>query len=308
MADVDLSIVILSWNTKALTSACLDSLRSDEAETTRELIVVDNGSEDGSADHIAEHYPEVILVRNPDNRLYAEGNNQGARRATGKWLCTLNSDTEVRPGALDKLVRWLKDHPDYGAASAKLVNPDGSVQPACTRFPGLLDPIADSTRLGSAIPICKRYARYQRMSDFDHMHSRDVDQPPGAVMVFDREEYLAYGGLDPVLSLFFNDVDMCKRLWADGRRIRFVADAEVVHHGGASTTLFTNKNRNSIWFRNRESFYEKHYGSLGKQWLRGVLVMWAAEYALGVSLSRRSSRDKAQELKDLGKHVRQCLT
>lgn len=308
MTQPDLSIVILSWNTKDLTAACLDALRADDARTTREIIVVDNASEDGSPDYIAEHYPEVVLIRNEENKLYAEGNNVGARRATGKWLCTLNSDTEVQPGALDTLVQWLIDHPEYGAASPKLVNRDGSVQRACARFPGLLDPLADSTRIGTRTPFGKSIRARTRMADFDHLSSRDVDQPPGAVMVFEREEFLAYGGLDPALSLFFNDVDICKRLWADGRRIRFCAEAEVVHHGGASTSIQQQMKRNSIWFRNRMTYYEKHYGSLGRLWMQGILVWWTAEYALGVTLGRRRSRrEKLNELRGLRTQLVNCL-
>ncbi|MGB5811137.1 MAG: glycosyltransferase family 2 protein [Polyangiales bacterium] len=307
----DLSVVILSWNTRALTASCIDALLRDraqpECETTREIIVVDNGSEDDSADYIAAHYPDVVLVRNPDNRLYAEGNNQGASVATGRWLCTLNSDAEVKPGALDTLVRWLVEHPDYGAASPKLVNLDGSVQPECRRFPGLLDVVAEGTQLGRLWPFSS-VAYRTRMRDFDHLTSRDVDQPPGAVMMFDREEYLSYGGLDPELSLFFNDVDICNRLWADGRRIRYVAEAEVVHHGGASTTIFVDKNNDSLWFKNRETYFHKHFGEVGRRWTRGAFMLWSTEYALGVSLSRRRSlAEKATELKVLRQHMRDCL-
>ena len=112
-----LSIVILSWNTKALTLACLRALSAETPRHSREVIVVDNGSVDGSADAIAATFPEVNLVRNTENRLYAEGNNQGADLARGTYLCLLNSDTEVRPGAIDRLVDFLAEHPEYGAVS-----------------------------------------------------------------------------------------------------------------------------------------------------------------------------------------------
>ena len=102
-----LSVVVLSWNTQALTLACLQALFAEQPKHAREVIVVDNGSADGSADAIAEQYPAVRLLRNPDNRLYAEGNNQGAKMALGRYVVTLNSDTEVRAGALDQLVDFL---------------------------------------------------------------------------------------------------------------------------------------------------------------------------------------------------------
>lgn len=311
MTRPDVSIVVLSWNTRDLTTACLEALLRDgarpECQTTREIIVVDNGSEDGSADHVAAHFPQVRLIRNAENRLYAEGNNQGARAATGKWLCTLNSDTEVEPGALDLLVHFLAEHPDYGAASPRLVFPDGRLQRACRRFPNLLVPFAESTRLGHHWPLNQVNA-HLRMDDFDHLSSRDVDQPPGAVMVFDRQEFVDMGGLDPELSLFFNDVDLCKRLWQTGRRIRYLAEAVVVHHEGASTSRVYNRNRNALYLRNRAAFFRKHYGPTGEHLMQGALALWTLEYALGVSLSPvLGMPEKAAELRALRDHVRTCM-
>ena len=140
----DLSIVILTWNTVDLTLACLEALEreadvGDGPRYTREVIVVDNGSEDRTAEAVAERFPDVVLVRNDENRFYAAGNNQGAQVATGRWLCLLNSDTEVRPGALDRLVDFLEQNGgEYGACAPRLVHPDGKVQKACKRFPGLM--------------------------------------------------------------------------------------------------------------------------------------------------------------------------
>jgi GT2 family glycosyltransferase len=221
-----LSVVVLSWNTRELLGACLSALARDTAREPREILVVDNGSRDGSAEMVARDFPTVRLLHNAENRLYAEGNNQGARAATGRYLCLLNSDTEVRPGALDRLVEFLETHPEYGAAAPKLVNADGSVQRACSRFPTLLDPLFDSTALG-LVPPGSWLLWWIRMGDFDHEHSRDVPQPPGACFVMRRDEYLALGGLDPAMSLFFNDVDLCRMLSRGRRRIRYLSEAEV---------------------------------------------------------------------------------
>ena len=274
-AAPDLSIVVLSWNTRELTLACLRALQRDRSRRARQIVVVDNGSEDGSADAIeALGMDEVVLLRNADNRGYAGGNNQGAAAATGRWLCLLNSDTEVQPGALDLLVDHLEQHPSYGAAAPKLCNPDGSVQRACMRFPGLAVALVYDSFL-AAFPPGKWVDNRYYMRDFDHLHSRDVDQPPGACMIMDRAEYQAMGGLDQQLWLFFNDVDLCRRLWRSGRRIRYLAEAEVIHHGGASTKNFGRFV--VIWFRNRIAYYRKHYGWFGALYLRGVLRMRAME-------------------------------
>jgi GT2 family glycosyltransferase len=131
------SIVVLSWNTRELLAACLASLRDLPDRTTHELIVVDNASADGSADMVAQRFPDAVLVRNPGNQGYTAGNNTGAARATGELLFLLNSDTEIRPGALDTLTAFLDAHPGHGACAPRLDRPDGTPQPSCKTFPTL---------------------------------------------------------------------------------------------------------------------------------------------------------------------------
>lgn len=269
-----LSVVVLSWNTKDLTLACLRALAAESPRHPREVIVVDNGSDDGSADAIAAEHPDVVLIRNDDNRGYSGGNNQGARAARGTWLCLLNSDTEVRPGALDALVDFLEQHPEYGMAAPRLAHPDGSVQHACMAFPGLLTALCFDTVWGRFPPGRWVDDRYH-MRSFDHLHDRDVDQPPGACCVVARDEYLQLGGLDEELWLFFNDVDFCRRLWRSKRKIRYLAGAEVMHHVGASTRGF--RSFVIMWHRNRIAYYRKHYGAWVRPFMALVVRMRAVE-------------------------------
>ena len=265
MSTPVLSVVVLSWNTKDLTLACLRALSAETPRHPREVIVVDNGSQDGSADAIGLAFPAVQLLRNADNRLYAAGNNQGAAVARGEFLCTLNSDTEVRPGALDSLVDFLRAHPGHGAVAPKLVDPDGSVQHACQRFPTLLSALCFDSWWGTWWPGRAVQARYL-MRDFDHLTSRDVDQPPGACFLMRTAEWREFGGLDENLSLFYNDVDLSRRLWQKGRRVHYLATAEVLHHRGASTRNFTRML--VLWHKNRLAYYGKHYGWIGRIWIR----------------------------------------
>jgi N-acetylglucosaminyl-diphospho-decaprenol L-rhamnosyltransferase len=259
-----LSVVVLSWNTRDLTLACLRALAAEAPRHPREVIVVDNGSHDGSADAIAAAFPQVRLLRNAENRLYAAGNNQGVAVAIGEYVCTLNSDTEVRPGALDQLVDFLVAHPEHGAVAPRLVDPDGTVQHACQRFPTWGSALCFDSWWGTFWPGRAIQDRYL-MRDFDHLTSRDVPQPPGAVFVMRRAEWNRYGGLDEQLALFFNDVDLARRLWRDGRRIHYLASAEVLHHRGASTRNFAKML--VIWHQNRLHYYQKHHGRLAVWWL-----------------------------------------
>jgi len=298
-----LSVVILSWNTRELTLACLRALHADQGVHSREIVVVDNGSDDGSAAAVAA-FDDVVLLRNAENVGYAAGNNQGAARARGKYLCLLNSDTEVAAGALDRLVDFLANNGDYGAVAPKLVNPDGTVQRACMRFPGLCTALCYDNFLAKFPPGSWIDRRYY-MRDFDHLDSRDVDQPPGACFMMRRQEYLDRGGFDTDLWLFFNDVDLCRRLWKDGRRIRYSVDAEVVHHGGASTKRY---NRVVVaWFRNRIAYYRKHYGPLAVPYLHAILRLRALEEWLRAGSRHRDRADVAAERAEIKSYVREIL-
>jgi GT2 family glycosyltransferase len=264
-AAPELSVVVLSWNTRDLLLACLAALFAEQPAVRREVIVVDNGSTDGSAAAVAAAFPQVALLANAENRLYSAGNNQGVAAARGEFVCLLNSDTEVRPGALDRLVAFLRAHPGHGAVAPKLVDPDGTVQRACQRFPTLFTALYFDSWWGTFWPGRRAQDRYL-MRDFDHAHSRDVEQPPGACLCMRREEYVRRGGLDEALPLFFNDVDLCKRLWRDGRRIHYLAEAEVLHHRGGSTRHFGRML--VVWHQDRLAYYEKHYGRWVRLWLR----------------------------------------
>jgi GT2 family glycosyltransferase len=305
MNDLRLSVVVLSWNTREILRACLDSLSRDTPCEPREIIVVDNGSTDGSAEMVAREYPTVRLIRNAENDLYAEPNNQGARVATGRYLCLLNSDTEVRRGALDRLVEFLEGHKTYGAVAPKLVSPDGTVQRACRRFPTLLEPLLESTSLGT-FPPGSWISWWSSMGDFDHRHSRDVCQPPGACLLLRTEEYLAMGGLDPSLSLFFNDVDLCLKLRRKGRRVRYLAEAEVMHHQGFSTRAQQARMRNLLWIQNRTAYYRKNHGRLAERWLRAVLGLWALESKLRIRFGSREAEARKEALAELDGFLREC--
>lgn len=293
MSAPTLSVVVLSWNTQALTLACLRALHAETPRHPREVIVVDNGSEDGSADAIAAQFPQVRLLRNDDNRLYAAGNNQGAAVATGEHVVTLNSDTEVREGALDLLVDFLLQNPDYGAVAPRLDDPDGSVQHACQRFPTLLTALCYDSWWGSFWPGRRVVDRYL-MRDFDHLASRDVDQPPGAVCMLRRADWRALGGFDEQLSLFYNDVDLCRRIHRRGQKIRYLADARVMHHRGASTRNFAKML--VIWHRNRLAYYRKHYGWFGAVWVRVCvrLRIWEEWWRIGRRNRHDAGRRRAE--------------
>lgn len=289
MARPELSIVILSWNTCELTQACLRSLRLFPPQLSHEIILVDNGSQDGTVAMVRDEFPHVQAIALTENLLYSEGNNVGARAASGKWLCLLNSDTEVRAGCFDILVQFLESHPGYALASPRLVNPDGTTQRLCRRLPRLSTALADSSRVGKHWPFT-RWSAHQAMADWDFASDRDVEQPPGACMIMARTEFLAGGGLATDLPLFFNDVELCLRLKRAGRKIRYLAAAKVMHHHGSSTG--SNPVARALWITNRQTYYQKAFGLAGALWIRLVDRIWDLEVRAGIYLGKSTPEEK----------------
>jgi hypothetical protein len=280
----ELSIVILSWNTRELTRKCLESLFGPDGgraaaagpTPTFEVIVVDNGSQDESAAMVARDFAAVRLLRNERNEGYARGNNQGIALATAPFVLLLNSDTEVRPGVLAALVGFLRASPGHGAVAPRLVHPDGRVQKSCMRFPDLrVGFMYDSwfeRRYGRG-----RHMRRYFMEDFDHLHDADVEQPPGACLLVRRDLLNRIGGFDESLFLFFNDVELCRAIADAGFKIRYLAGPEVLHHVGSSTAQF--RDFVAEWGTNRVRYYRKRHGLLGVATIKLAFLLRAAEEA-----------------------------
>ena len=280
---MDLSIVIPSWNTIELTRACLASIDAAERPET-EVIVVDNASADGSADMIAAEFPHVRLQRNDRNEGFAIGCNQGMRLATGRHVLLLNADTEVRGRALMRMVEFLDQNAEYGSCAPQLVHPDGRVQTACMRFPNVLTPLFFGTPLERWFPESRELRRYFMM-EWAHDTERDIDQPPAACICIRREVLDAVGLFDEELWLFFNDVDLSLRMHQAGWKTRYLVDAKVMHHEGASTSKFGSFVPE--WHKNRLAYYRKHHGFLAGPWVKLCVGLSMLDFVL---VNRRRRR------------------
>lgn len=277
----DLSIVIVSWNTRQLLRECLESILGRPQGIACEVIVVDNASADGSADMVASDFPAAVLVRNPENSGFAKGSNLGLARSRGRHVLLLNTDTRVLDDALARLVRYLDAHPDCGAVAAQLVNPDGTVQRACTRFPNLRTLLFLDTFLGRWFPENRELERYF-LRDWGHADSRDVEQPPGNGLALPRRLFEQLGPLDERFFIFYVDVDLCHRIHAAGLRCHYLSEARIVHHLGKSTEQLASFGL--ILQTDRLRWYRKRHGVLG-----GICVK-AAAASMGLDYIVRRSR------------------
>ena len=234
-ADPDVSVLLVSWNTRSLTEACLASLSASMAAGLRcEVIVVDNGSTDGSVE-LLRRLPDVILIENDENRGYAEAVNQAYARSTGRLVLLLNSDIEFRPGALSALLQFLDEHPRAAGVGPRYLNPDGSPQQHHFRLPTMSMLMASSSRVFRALPGFSGSLRRYRMDDDDFSCARQVEQPSASVLLLRRSALPDGWLLDEGFPIFFNDVELAWRLHRQGLALWYTPDAEVYHVHGAST-------------------------------------------------------------------------
>jgi len=231
---MDLSIVIVNWNTRALLAECLDSVRANCVGIEAEVVVVDNASEDGSAALVAERYPEVRLIANRDNVGFAAANNQAFEIARGRQILLLNNDTLVHGDVLASSVRYLDAHPEVGAMGCRVENTDGSTQHTCSRFPtffNLLLQTAGLDRVDGGPAFLRRY----RMLDWDRDDERDVEVISGCSLLIRREILDTVGGLDEAFFCYGEETDWCRRIAEAGWGLRFAPVGVITHHGSGST-------------------------------------------------------------------------
>lgn len=296
----DVSTIILSWNTRDLTKACLEALRSCRAGSplTHETIVIDNASADDSVAMIRSEFPEVRLFKNDANLGYAKGVNQGLKLARGRFLMLLGSDTEVRPRTIEAMARFLEEHADVGAVAPRLVYPDGRPQRSCMRFPNLETALWYDTFLELWKPE-NDVLRSYFYKDWNHEGSREVDQPPGTCLLVRREVVEAVGPMDRKLWLLFNDVDWCKRIRNAGWRIWYLHEGtEVAHHLGGSTRKYGQFP--AEWHRNRQHFYRKHFHYMGAAIVKAALLYVVIREVIRIRKNLESTREFL-------KHARQIV-
>jgi len=231
-----LSIIIVSWNCLSYLQKCLESILSSSVSFPLEIIIVDNGSSDGTVEAIKLAYPQVKIIANQSNLGFPRACNQGLEASTGSFILLLNPDTELNPETLEKTVGFLENHPEIGLMGVKIKRPDGRIQLHGGRaFPTLFSLICNSLGLDRAFPSLKFFSSPD-LTFWNHSSSQEVDMVSGTFMLFSRGVYEELGGLDERLPLFFEDMEFCWRVKQSGRKIYYLAETEIVHHSGVSST------------------------------------------------------------------------
>ena len=252
---MDLSIIIISWNTRDLLLQCLESIYSAGAGIAFETLVVDNASTDGSPEAVRQAFPPVKIIENIQNVGFGRANNQGFASTTGRFVLLLNSDTRVCPGAIQTLLDDLNSRPAAGANGPRLLNWDLTLQSSCYPFPTLGRELWRLFHLDRIKPwgvYCQERWNLRQ--------PREVDAIKGACILFRREALEQAGGFDPDFFMYTEEIDLCYRVKAAGWHLWWVPQSEVIHYGGQSTRLAADEMFLSL-YHTKILFFRKHYGN-----------------------------------------------
>lgn len=254
-----IDIVVVNWNAGPLLAQCLTSIFAHGDGLAASVVVVDNGSSDGS-DKIAEEHPSVNLLRAGENLGFGRACNRGARDGSADYLLFLNPDARLLPGTLRHCTEFMEapENHDVGICGARLLDDDLHVTKSCSRFPSALNVFARASGLDRIVPTWG-----QKMIEWDHNYARCVDQVMGAFFLIRRDLFTQLGGFDERFFVYFEEVDLSKRCRDAGWKSWFVADAKAVHIGGGTTSQ-VKAHRLFYSLRSRIQYSEKHFGNLSR--------------------------------------------
>jgi GT2 family glycosyltransferase len=243
-------------------------------------------------------FPFVRLVTHAARRGPVACWSAGLEKLVDReFVLLLDSDAEAPVESVLVLARFLALRPEYAGAAARLVSPCGRTERSCQRLPRVMTPLLMATRLGELQAGARELARFHELG-FDHECDADVEQPPFTALMLRRDALDAIGGLDPRFHVDFADVDLARRFANKGLRLRFLADARVVHHGGATVRRLSERAR--AWHLDRLRYFRKHHGPFAAAFLKGCSA-WSLLDATprGPHAEARSFRQRARELAEL---------
>jgi N-acetylglucosaminyl-diphospho-decaprenol L-rhamnosyltransferase len=291
------TLVFIAWNARGHLVHALDAALA----TGYPVVVVDNASADGTAEYVRVRVPEAHLVAADRNLGFAGGVNAGVHETTTPWVLLLNPDIVLTQDAIAHLLDEGESEVTIGAVGAQLVGIDGAPQPTYSvrRFPGLATWAADLLLLDHVWPGNPSSRRYLAL-DVDRTRTQDVEQPAAACLLVRRAAFDGVGGFDIGFHpAWFEDVDFCRRLRAAGWRIRYRADARVVHEGGVAMRALGLGSFSTIWYRNLLRYARKHEGPATRLLVRPLIVAGMALRAT-ISLLRGRLADARAYLRVIG--------
>ena len=309
MCQYDLSVVIVSFNTREVLRRCLNTLATEAKQLSVEVLVVDNASRDGSVEMVASDFPHVRLLQGGKNLGFAAANNLAFPAAQGKYLVLLNSDAFLLPGALERAIAHMEKQPGTGLAGGRLIGEDGSWQPSARQFPSLLNDFLSFSGLAHRFRKSRFWGRADR-TWADPLEETGADWVPGAFAIIRASVLEQVGGFDDAFFLYYEEVDLCRRIKAAGYAVRYLPDVVVVHLGGESSKSMENAVRSrmgaqlALWrLRSGYLYYRKHHG--GAAWR--IMALESGWHLTRLIRNRASRRpEKAAESQTMMALARQA--
>jgi GT2 family glycosyltransferase len=286
---VDVSLIIVNWNTRDLLRKCLRSVSGAAKLVRSEVLVVDNGSSDGSAGMVRHEFPWVRLIEAGSNLGFARANNIAIRESRGCYVCLVNSDVVLLDGCIDRMVFYMDGEPAIGILGPRVLNADGTLQTSCRGTPTLWNTTCRALGLDRCLPRWPLFSGLQ-MTYWNHDGIRSVDGILGCVWTVRRTAIDRVGLLDERFFMYAEDMDYCYRCRMAGWDVVYYPKAEVIHYGGASsrdapTRSYVEANRSSFLY------WAKYYGIAQRAGFYGVILVGELmRIARGGALYLRVSR------------------
>lgn len=265
-----ISTLVVTWNNRGFLDRCLESLPKDS-----EVIVVDNASTDGSAEFVAERFPSVRLIRLDRNIGFGAALNRAAAEATGTYLLLLNPDAEATPRALERLTAFLDEHITCGAAAGRLLSMTEDWQKSVNvhRLP-TYGTVAAELLLFKYVWPSNPLTRRADAADVTDQSSQAIEQPAAACLMVRRRTFDQVGGMDErFVPVWFEDVDLCRRILEAGWTIFFVPTANFRHVGGSLVSALGVARVKRLYYQNLERYMAKHHGLIGRAVARSLIVV-----------------------------------
>ena len=261
--DSDVSVVLVCWNNKDYLEPCLISLYENELSFSFDVVVVDNGSTDGSQEMLSEKFPQALLIQNDRNVGLSTASNQGIEATTGRYILLLNNDTLVNQDSLETLAAFMDDHPGAGASGGKLLNPDGTFQAGYGIFPNLTQEFLIATGLGRNL-----WENYPLQNISTEITS--VDWIQSAFLFLRRNALDQVGLFDENFFIYGDEVDLQYRLKLSGWQVYYLPQASTIHYGGRSMNRWS---RRKMVYRGKLLFFQNNYSRFSTFSLKLMLVV-----------------------------------
>jgi len=256
---IKLSVIVVSWNVKALLERCLDSLFRSLREGEAEILVVDNGSRDGSREYLGDlRNRNLKIILNDRDLGFSHANNQALQQAEGEYVLFLNPDTEIVDDVCGKTMKLLSENKNWGIIGCRLVDPDNEVQPSVKSFPKVGNQLVLLLKLQYLLPGLRMMRKYFRR-DFDYNRTSEVNQVAGAFMMMKKEILERVGSFDERFHLWFEDVDLCYRVKQAGYKVVYYSQAKVIHYGGQSFNQLLSRDKQKIYNHSLLLYFKKYH-------------------------------------------------